>query len=128
MTEWDKRPAKTYEAAGRVRSAERFRGHVWSPRNRTGRIMRPWWCPVCWTQASKEVIQAHHVDYDRPFLVVWCCTSCHREFEAGKKVQSKWLFNYESLVRLVKKRWRTSTRGVQVGGVRPQMKKGKVPF
>lgn len=115
-------PAKGYAhtSTDKARTAERFRHHVWSPRFPHRRIMRPWHC--CHCRAKDVQVEAHHVDYSNPFLVSWLCRSCHRRVEAGSiRLGRKHLFDYSSLVRLVKTRWRCGNRGRAYGGV-------KVPF
>jgi hypothetical protein len=43
---------------------------------RSGKIQRPNKCSVCMTVGK---IQAHHDNYNEPFVVKWLCTSCHRK-------------------------------------------------
>lgn len=42
---------------------------------RFGRLAKPDWCRLCWTQGGK--IEGHHEDYSKPLEVVWLCRSCH---------------------------------------------------
>jgi hypothetical protein len=79
----------------RRRSQQRFRHHVRTPHNPTGRIRRePCYRHPEWTEG-----EAHHSDYLRPFLVVWCCPSYHRKIEAGtQKFEKRDLWDYSSLV------------------------------
>lgn len=52
--------------------------------------------------------EAHHVDYDLPYVVVWVCGSCHRRIETGDvNVKKLWIYDYTSLVVQVKSRHRT---------------------
>ena len=46
------------------------------------------------------VVDAHHVDYNRPGLVTWLCHhKCHREAHAGTlKITDRMLWNYSSLL------------------------------
>jgi len=41
---------------------------------RAGRIKREP-CAGC----GKEQSEAHHLDYDKPLLIVWLCPNCHKE-------------------------------------------------
>jgi len=36
-------------------------------------------CVMC----GKEQTEAHHLDYDRPLLIVWMCPDCHRKEHAA---------------------------------------------
>lgn len=38
--------------------------------------IRPKQCPICWYKTDKVV--AHHIDYSKPYEIVFCCSSCHR--------------------------------------------------
>jgi hypothetical protein len=38
------------------------------------KIKRPDICPICW---SIWYIDAHHPDYTKRNIIVWCCRSCH---------------------------------------------------
>ena len=79
----------------RVRIARRFRHHVRTAKNPKGRIEREG-CAFC-PKLSK--IEAHHVDYNQPFLIVWVCVSCHRKVEHGTlKVTKKRLRDYSKVV------------------------------
>ena len=40
-----------------------------------GKIIRPTVCSRC--NETKDPIHAHHVDYSKPFDVVWLCRQCH---------------------------------------------------
>lgn len=87
----------------KVRVARLMRAHVRTPSNPRGRIIRPscvFWLgvrigrhkipqpPTC----MGDDAQAHHVDYDRPFAVVWLCRNCH------SMVHNRLLTVYPSLV------------------------------
>jgi hypothetical protein len=113
---------QAYVSTDKARCAERLRHHIWSPRRPWGRIHRLYACVVCKKECQTE---AHHPDYERPFYVSWLCTSCHRSVEQGGiKLQPRHLFNYSSLVRTQRFRWRKGSRGPAFGGRR----KEKVPF
>lgn len=43
---------------------------------RYSKIEKPTNCAYCKKPASR--IEAHHPDYDKVFLVVWLCVTCHR--------------------------------------------------
>jgi hypothetical protein len=85
------------------RVARRFRHHVRTVSNPKGRIIRES-CPFCPIYAFAE---AHHLDYAKPFLVVWSCSSCHRKIEQGKiKVLARHVWDYTSLVVKRPRGWR----------------------
>lgn len=42
-----------------------------------GWLKRPEKCSNC-NKTSKKSIQAHHPDYNYPFVIIWLCNSCHR--------------------------------------------------
>ena len=87
------------------RIARRFRHHVRTTWNPKGRIRREP-CQFCgaeestWGKARKAgPIEAHHVDYAQPFLVVWVCFTCHRKVDRGElKILKRHLWDYTSLV------------------------------
>ncbi len=65
--------------------------------------------------------EAHHVDYERPFLVAWLCQSCHRKVDhGGLRLYKKYVWDYTSLIdgiaKLGLRRAQRSTRAV-VGAV-----------
>ena len=78
------------------RVQRRFRHHIRTNWNPKGRIRREI-CAFC--ENPHLPTEAHHVDYTRPFLVVWVCTSCHRRLEHGSlRVRKRDLWDYSSLV------------------------------
>lgn len=82
-----------------IRVQQRFRWHIYTPRNPRGRIIRPSRCWKCPRKAGKTPIEAHHIDYAQPFVVAWLCFSCHRRVEAGTlKLYSRDLHDYTSLI------------------------------
>lgn len=125
MTEWADRPA--YTTGQRVRCARRFRQQLWSPRHPERRIHRIYRC-VNWRECKETEVQtqAHHIDYDEPYIVVWVCDSCHRRIEhESLKVKKGWIYNYTSLVIQYKSRHRT---GDTVLAHRLRVVKEEVPF
>jgi len=48
---------------------------------KTGRLIRPKFCPVCGYPDTVKRIEAHHDDYFRPLEVKWMCVTCHRKYE-----------------------------------------------
>ena len=46
---------------------------------RDGRVI-PW--PVCAVPDCDETPEAHHIDYDKPFDVVWLCPAHHKQTHA----------------------------------------------
>jgi len=42
---------------------------------RSGKILKPDCCSRC---SASGPIEAHHENYDEPFVVVWLCRPCHR--------------------------------------------------
>ena len=46
---------------------------------KSGRLFKPNKCEECKKIFSKDSIQGHHEDYDKPLEVRWLCRKCHRE-------------------------------------------------
>lgn len=42
--------------------------------NKRNEVINQQPCVMC----GKEQTEAHHLDYDRPLLIVWMCPDCHR--------------------------------------------------
>lgn len=95
----------------RRRVQRRFRHHVRTKWNPTGRIHREAcrWCPKNVSvsepetedeaRANKQLSEAHHPDYDRPFVVVWVCYEHHRAIERGEiRFGKRDVWDYTSLV------------------------------
>ena len=88
----------------KVAAARRFRHHVQTRSNPRGVIVRlPCSrCPIA--EAVMKPSEAHHEDYDRWWLVVWLCESCHREIDhmVPKKrklaLRPSWFCDYSSLI------------------------------
>lgn len=92
-----------------VRVQRLFRAHVQSRRNPRGRIVR---LPCAfyggvrgrWPQPQPpdclgEPADAHHLDYSRPFYIVWLCFHCHRKVERERlRVTPRMACDYSSLV------------------------------
>jgi hypothetical protein len=97
---WSRQDGKRWSRRERDRVAERFRSHVRTPSNPGGRIHRercPW-------HPEKERSEAHHPDYSKPFLVVWCCFGCHRKIDHGSLVPTKThIWDYTSLIASVER-------------------------
>ena len=51
---------------------------------RAGTLHKPTNCEECKKKFSKDKIEGHHEDYDKPLEVRWLCRKCHRE--ADKKL------------------------------------------
>jgi hypothetical protein len=45
-----------------------------------GALVRPSRCEACHEQIKPE---AHHENYEKPFDVIWLCSSCHKRRHAG---------------------------------------------
>lgn len=124
---WERAPGVRWNHETRIRAERLFRGHVQSRRNPRGRIVRlpcVFWGGVRgrWPQAQPpdclgEPADAHHVDYDRPFAVVWVCRNCHRKIEREKlRVTPGMVCDYTSLVANVR---RESARARRESGESP---------
>lgn len=95
------------------RVGNRFKRHVRTKSNPRGRIIRPEQCTFCPSRAGQLFksgfiveIQGHHIDYKRPFAVLWCCQSCHRKLERGKlRWRKRDIHDYSSLVNARPSRW-----------------------
>jgi hypothetical protein len=91
----------------KIRVSRLFRHHVRTPSNPLGRIHRES-CWFCVQNALKggyprlehlPPVAGHHVDYARPFRVVWCCESHHRQVDHGTlQVPQRAICDYSSLV------------------------------
>ncbi len=97
----------------RQRVEEQFRRHVRTPRaNPDGRIERQP-CPFCVrelfrsdchdmihiVEAAAFKSQFHHLDYNNPYLGVWCCNSHHRRIEHGSvTIYKRDIWDYSSVV------------------------------
>lgn len=87
-----------------ARIARRFRHHVRTDWNPKGRIRRES-CQFCPDPLPAE---AHHVNYDRPFAVVWVCADCHRSIERGElRVRPSDVWDYSSLISVRRRAWRS---------------------
>lgn len=97
---WIKTDGTRWNEAERIRVSRLFRAHVDTPSNRrTGRSCRIQRRNCFWH--PNEAAEAHHIRYDKPFVVVWACVrlGCHREIDHGsKKIPRKAVFDYTSLV------------------------------
>lgn len=52
---------------------------------RSGLLIRPEYCSVCYFINEDIRIEAHHSDYSKPLDVIWMCTSCHRIWHQNNK-------------------------------------------
>jgi hypothetical protein len=59
-------------------------------------IIRPETCPICNKKSPylkypeydiKQIMQAHHDDYLKPFDIKWMCFKCHAEFHKNNKLK-----------------------------------------
>jgi len=90
-----------YQTNGRNRRADYYSGiKRWVERHRlelnvaqrfynyvsSGAIKRPSHCSIC---GNGGRINAHHLDYDKPFEVVWCCSSCHKRIHLGEDLDEQ---------------------------------------
>lgn len=95
------------------RVGRRFRKHVRTASNPRGKIIRPDCCSRCprktgqlYNSGGHVEIQACHVDYRKPFLVLWLCQGCHRRLEQNTlTVRKRDLYDYSSLVCTKPHRW-----------------------
>jgi hypothetical protein len=96
---WTTKAGKRWNKTERDRVSRRFRYHVRTTSNPRGRIHRE----GCFWHPEVEA-EAHHIDYTKPFVVVWAGGSCgcHRRVDHGSlKVPKKAIFDYTSLVSVV---------------------------
>src|ERR1700677_876902 len=79
-----------------TRCQANFRRHVKSKCHPNAEIRRPRVCPHC---KLRRKIEAHHWDYDLPYLITWCCAACHRKIErAAIDVDDALIIDYSSVV------------------------------
>ena len=62
---WKKNHRKEINISARVRHAVE-----------TGELSKPLFCCIC---GRRGRINGHHDDYDKPFDVLWVCSSCHKK-------------------------------------------------
>ena len=48
---------------------------------RSGRLYKPYNCSECKKTFSKNKIEGHHEDYDKPLEVRWLCRRCHKKLD-----------------------------------------------
>jgi hypothetical protein len=46
---------------------------------KNGTLERSKTCDMC---SKERFCEAAHIDYDRPYMVLWLCRPCHRRFDA----------------------------------------------
>lgn len=120
----------TWTPAQKRRIARAFRHHVQTKSNPKGRIVRlpcvfwgGWRSAKSgkWAQPSMclgDFVDAHHVDYNRPFAVVWLCKTCHALVHRRKlSVLPSMVCDYSSLVANVLSPRRSSRRQDAVDGL-----------
>lgn len=87
----------------KIRVARRFRHHVRTKRNPRGRIRRE---PCQVDGCGEEKSEAHHIDYSKPFVVVWLCFTHHRHVERKKlRIKKRWIWDYSSLLWVRQDKW-----------------------
>ena len=45
--------------------------------------------PLPCEKCGKKESQAHHEDYDKPYVVLWLCVKCHNDHHSKKKIINK---------------------------------------
>ena len=50
---------------------------------RKGELAKPLNCILC---GKKGKINAHHDDYNKPFEILWVCSSCHKKIHLGLQI------------------------------------------
>lgn len=112
---WTKADGTRWNDAERDRASRLFRYHV-----STGAIVRQ----PCHFHPYVEG-EAHHVDYDQPFLVAWLggrLCGCHRKADHGSlEITPAMLHDYSKIVKQVPQ------RGIRYNGRRSK-KPIEVPF
>lgn len=92
---WVDKNGERFSSPEQQRVQALFRRHVRTPCHPRGRIHRE----MCYWHPETELGQAHHLDYARPFRVVWCCEKCHRDIELGwLKVPTRAIWDYTELL------------------------------
>lgn len=106
--DWYKPDGKRWASPLQIRVARRFRRHVRCKSNPHGRIRRER-CGFCLREGhptTQREAEAHHLDYDRPFVVVWVCHRHHRQVDhGGVEIPTKLIWDYSSLIRMKPTRW-----------------------
>jgi hypothetical protein len=110
---WLKRDGSRWGSAEKRRVARLFRHHVRTFRNPMGRIHREacWFCRetarldrlngTCNGPREEHLplAPAHHIDYDRPFVVVWACDKHHRMLDhCSLTLPLRAIHDYTSLI------------------------------
>lgn len=79
--------AKVCKDSLRRRTPEQHRASAAVSRAiKRGDLVRPDACSCC---GEVAYIEAAHVDYSQPLLVVWLCRSCHRRWDRDEPKQRK---------------------------------------
>ena len=70
----EKAKAVDKKKAGKYRKKARIVSKVnWAVK--TGKLIKPKKCECC--ERKHKRIEGHHMDYDKPFEVIWLCRLCH---------------------------------------------------
>lgn len=102
---WMAKDSERWNDPSQIRVARRFRHHVRTTSNPRGRIHREP-CFNIRECGSTKPADAHHVDYNQPFLVLWVCVNCHRKVDHNSlKFKKSDLWDYSSVVRVRGKTW-----------------------
>jgi hypothetical protein len=135
---WIKKDGTRWNSAEKARVAKRFRSYIRTPSNPTGRIHREP-CFFCvherlaqgYTLVDIEQIlpkaEGHHVDYNKPFVVIWSCGSHHRQIDHGTLLVPRIaICDYTSLVKPLLRPWILGNKNA-VGG-KDAEETSSVPF
>ena len=75
VQDWQKRNPEKMLAASKLRWAVK-----------SGKIKKPDICHIC---GKENKIEGHHVDYSRPYDVIWCCRKCHGMLDRVRRAQEE---------------------------------------
>jgi ribosomal protein L37AE/L43A len=56
---------------------------------RSGKLVKPKFCPVCGKPDTEKRIEAHHDNYFRPLEVEWKCSQCHANYTKQQKEKER---------------------------------------
>jgi hypothetical protein len=85
MNKWRRKNSKKYYKRKAQHVKERYATDGEFRRKSKARHKAQYWFPVveCIRCGSKEMLQRHHKDYNKPLEVVILCQRCHREEHNG---------------------------------------------